>query len=111
MGRKRDKLLHDILTSVQQIEEYLGDRRVFTEFESNRMQRKAIEREFEIIGEAMRRLLELEPEIPITDKRRVIDFRNRLAHAYDAIENAAVWGIIVNHLPVLKTEVQQLLHP
>jgi uncharacterized protein with HEPN domain len=71
----------------------------------------AIERQFEIIGEALNRLLKTEPalEARITDARRVIDFRNILIHGYDAVDEKVVWDILVRKLPVLRREVERLL--
>jgi len=68
-----------------------------------------VERNIEIIGEAMNNLLRIEPEINICNSRRIVDARNKIIHGYDEIENAQVWGIIVNHLPTLKVEVEKYL--
>lgn len=51
-----------------------------------------------------------QPEILITNARRIVDVRNKLTHGYDEIENTQVWNIIINHLPLLKTEVTALLN-
>jgi len=72
--------------------------------------RRAVERELEIIGEAMKRLLEIDPDVKISEKRNIVNFRNRISHSYDSIDEETVWGIIINHLPKLKTEVDNLLN-
>ncbi len=74
------------------------------------MVRRAVERELEIIGEAMKRLLEIDPDVKISEKRNIVNFRNRISHSYDSIDEETVWGIIINHLPKLKTEVDNLLN-
>lgn len=74
------KYLHDIKTSINAINEYLGPERNFFNFQNNRMLKKAIEREFEIIGEAMNKLLKIDNEIPITSSRQIVDLRNYLSH-------------------------------
>jgi uncharacterized protein with HEPN domain len=68
-----------------------------------------LKRNIEIIGEAMNKLLIIEPDINISNSRRIVDARNKIVHGYDEIENAQIWGIIINHLPILKNEVGQLL--
>lgn len=72
------------------------------------MLRRAIEREFEIIGEALNRIDKLAPDIEITGKKQIIGMRNRVIHGYDKIDNEIIWGIIVRHMPVLKIEIQNL---
>jgi len=74
------------------------------------MLQNAVERNLEIIGEATKRLLELYPDIKITNARKIVDTRNRISHGYDDIENTEIWNIIINHLPVLKNEVEKLLN-
>lgn len=109
MDNKAKKLLFDILTSINNIDNYIGDKKIFENYESNSMLQDAVERNIEIIGEAMNQLLKIEPEIKITNSRRIVDARNKIVHGYDEIENAQVWGIIINHLPILKKEVTTFL--
>jgi uncharacterized protein with HEPN domain len=109
MKREVNKLLFDISVSVNEIGTYLGEKKIFSEYKKNKLVRRAVERELEIIGEAMKRLLEIEPEIKITDKRKIVSFRNRISHGYDSIDEETVWGIIINYLPVLQIEVDNLL--
>jgi uncharacterized protein with HEPN domain len=75
----------------------------------NKMLRRAVEREFEIIGEAMSRIDKFNPEITISSKRQIISMRNRVIHGYDKIDNEIIWGTIVRHLPSLKKEIAELL--
>ena len=71
--------------------------------------RRAVEREFEIIGEAMSRIEKLDSTIEISSKRQIISMRNRVIHGYDKIDNEIVWGTIVRHLHGLKFEIDNLL--
>jgi len=73
------------------------------------MLRRAVEREFEIIGEAMSRIEKSDALVEISGKRQIISMRNRVIHGYDKIDNEIIWGIIVHHLPILKQEINQLL--
>lgn len=71
--------------------------------------KRAVERNIEIIGEAISRILKLEPEIKISNSRKIVDARNKIIHGYDEISDDVIWGIVVNNLPVLKSEVENLL--
>jgi len=103
------KLLFDIHESIESIEKYLEDNRDFKLYLSNKMMRRAVEREFEIIGEALGRIEKFDTTLNISGKRQIISMRNRVIHGYDKIDNEIVWGIIMRHLPELKTEVDSLL--
>ncbi len=97
------------MESIESIEGYLVDKRDFNVYQSNKMLRRAIEREFEIIGEAMSRIDKLDNQINISTKKQIINMRNRVIHGYDKIDDAIIWGTIIRHLPVLKTEIQSLI--
>ena len=73
------------------------------------MLRRAVEREIEIIGEAMNQVLKIDPDIRISSARKIISMRNRVIHGYDDVDDELVWGTIQRHLPILKNEVQELL--
>lgn len=77
---------------------------------TSRRVRSSVEREFLIIGEALRQVLEAEPTLAprITAARDIISFRNHLAHGYFAISNETVWGIIEGHLPILQREIEAI---
>jgi len=108
MNDEIKKYLYDIHESICSIESYLGDQRNFFVYKENKMLRRAIEREFEIIGEAMNKIVDLVPDIPITDKLQIIGMRNRVIHGYDKIDDEIIWGTIVRHLPTLKAEIENL---
>ncbi|MDY0090598.1 MAG: DUF86 domain-containing protein [Flavobacteriaceae bacterium] len=109
MEIKIKKLLFDIMTSIENIETYIGEEKKFENYDSNPMLQDAVERNIEIIGEAINKVLNLQPDIPITNSRRIVDARNKIIHGYDSIENTQIWGIVILHLPVLKDEVSNLL--
>jgi len=109
MKNKAKKLLFDIVTSIDNIDKYIGEEKYFDFYDKNSMLQDAVERNLEIIGEAMNKLLSIEPEIEISNSRRIVDARNKIIHGYDDIENAQIWNIIINHLPVLKREVANYL--
>lgn len=63
----------------------------------------------EIIGEAVNRILSIEPDISIENARRIVDTRNWVIHGYDKVDDVIVWGIISMHLPLLRKQVENLL--
>lgn len=63
MNNEIEKFLFDIKVSINQIEDFLGEKRDFNIYIDNKMLRRAIEREFEIIGEAINRIIKINPEI------------------------------------------------
>jgi len=110
MDNRSKKLLYDIKKSILNIETYIGKEKSFDKYDNDPMLQDAVERNIEIIGEAVNGLLRIDPEIAITNARRIVDARNKIIHGYDEIENAQIWGIIVNHLPVLLSEVEKHLN-
>lgn len=103
------KFLFDIQESIDSIEKYLGEKREFDVYLANKMLRRAIEREFEIIGEAINQIDKLDSSIKISSKKQIISMRNRVIHSYDKIDNEIIWGTIIRHLPTLKIEINDLL--
>ena len=109
MSDEVKKYLTDILESVLAIEEYLGEQRNFHIYNTTRQLRDAIERRLEIIGEATNRTMKLSPDLKITHARRIVDLRNKVIHGYDTVNNTTIWAVIVNDLPTLREEVENLL--
>lgn len=71
--------------------------------------RRGVERNIEIMGEAMNQALKINPELPVTSARKIVDTRNFVIHAYDSLKPDILWGIVINHMPILKVEVAALL--
>ena len=109
MSNKEKKLLADILESINSIDFHLQYKHDYNLYLNNKTIRRSVEREMEIIGEAVNNLLKLQPEIKITSAQKIVDLRNLIIHAYDAVNNEMIWVIIIRHLPLLKTEMEQLL--
>ncbi len=109
MQLKIQKYLFDIQTAIDSIYEYIGDKKDFYHYQENKLLRRAVERELEIIGEAANKLLQLEPSIAINDARKIVDLRNWVIHGYDKVDDIIIWGIISKHLPLLKQQVDQLI--
>jgi len=101
--------LKDIEQAIVEIYEFLPKERNFFAFRKDLKTRKAVERNIEIIGEAMDRILKADPNIQITDSRKIVDTRNRIIHGYDVVSDDVIWLIINKSLPILEQEVRLLL--
>jgi len=104
------KLLLDALEACQSIQQHCANR-TLEQYFADRWFRRAVEREFEIIGEALNRLDRLDAATAgrITALRRIVDFRNRIIHGYATVDDKVVWGIVATDLPVLKSEIEKLM--
>ena len=109
MDNRTNKILTDILISIENIESYIGNEKIFDIYDTNYLLQDAVERNLITIGEAVNNLLKKFPDIAISNSRKIVDTRNKLTHGYDEIENVQVWNIIIKHLPVLKNEVINLI--
>lgn len=109
MTIEEKKLLTDIRISISSIDDHLEGKRLFDEYVKNKTRRRAVERELEIIGEAVSKLLKINPHISISYARQIVDLRNKVIHAYDNVNDMVIWSVIMNHLPTLKLEVEILM--
>ncbi|GGI22733.1 HepT-like ribonuclease domain-containing protein [Pedobacter mendelii] len=110
MDKSHYKLLQDISLAIHRIDFFIGEPRIFKNFLENLMMQQAVERNLEIIGEAVNQLLKLNTDLSITDARRIVDTRNKIIHGYDEIEPENIWNIIITIIPRLKKEVETLLN-
>lgn len=104
------KWLLDIQNAIEEIEQFMPDgAKDFTYLQQNVMFKRALERNIEIIGEAVNRILAAEPNIAITSSRRIVDTRNFIIHEYEKVSEEILWAIAVRHIPMLKEEVNALI--
>lgn len=108
MTEKSKKYLSDVIMAIHLIREFTIDIPDFNIYDKDRKTQSAVERQLVIIGEALNKLRQIEPEIVIENDKQIIGFRNRLVHAYDSIDNSIVWAIIHRHLENLKIEIENL---
>jgi uncharacterized protein with HEPN domain len=101
--------LTDIKQAIKEIEGFLPTKKNFIEFKKDIKTRKAIERNIEIIGEAVNRILKKRSKIGITQARKIIDTRNRITHGYDTVSEDVIWTIVLRDIPLLKKEINELL--
>lgn len=106
------KWLFDIKMAIDEIDAYFeNEPKDFSKYRKNVMLKRAIERDLEIIGEAINRIITRDAtfEIKITNAKAIIGLRNQVIHAYDNISDETIWSILINHLPTLKIEVENLI--
>ena len=103
------KYLYDIQESINSITEFLGNTQDYKQYQSNKLLRRGVERELEIIGEATNRILKIDPNIGISDARRIVDLRNWVIHGYDKVDDVLIWGILSRDIPKLKSQVEKLI--
>lgn len=109
MDNKTNAWLEDILRSIDEIFEFLPEKRDFHEFQKDLKTKKAVERNIEIIGEAVNRIIKnKDTDLEIQNANQIIGTRNRIAHEYDNISDEVIWTIIVRELPKLKAEILKL---
>ena len=103
--------LHDILNAIEEIDSFFSDRpKQFLDYQKDIRTKRAVERNIEIIGEAMNRILKVnDASLKISNSRKIVDVRNKIIHGYDSVSDDIIWGVIIKYLPLLKSEVEPLL--
>lgn len=102
--------LFDVLESINEIDSYYNIKSgSFKEYVSDLKTKRAVERNIEIIGEAINRILKKDKDFKIENAQKIIGTRNRIIHGYDKISDDLIWSILINHLPKLKKEIKKLL--
>jgi uncharacterized protein with HEPN domain len=110
MPREPKAYLHDMRQAAALIAEFTAGLD-FDAYAADAMVRAAVERQFEIIGEALGHLAKLDPDIAarISEHRRIIAFRNILIHGYAGVDDVLVWDMVETRLADLRLEVEELL--
>ncbi len=104
------KYLHDIKSAADLIRAFTAGKQL-DDYSGDAMLRAAVERKFEVIGEALSRLNKVAPQVAarISEQGRIIAFRNILIHGYAEVDDRLVWDVVESKLPVLHGELQDLL--
>ena len=110
MNRETKKLLFDALSACRAIRQFVQDH-TFNDYEGDLILRSAVERQFEIVGEAMNQawqidemVVDMAPDLP-----KIIGLRNRLIHGYATVNNQIIWSIVQNDLPALEEQLETAL--
>lgn len=109
MDKEIKSCLYDIMNAINEIESFFSDRpKNFLEYRNDIRTKRAVERNIEIIGEAVNRILKRDDSIEISNSRKIVNARNRIIHGYDSVSDETIWGIVINYLPKLKKDVFDL---
>jgi uncharacterized protein with HEPN domain len=110
MRHEPAKYVHDMLSSCEFLSEFTKSR-TMADYEKDRGFRSAVERELEIIGEALLQLDKLAPDVAerVTEKQKIIGFRHVLVHGYSTLKPIVVWNVVTEKLPSLKAELDTIL--
>jgi uncharacterized protein with HEPN domain len=99
------------LNAINEIEGFLSDvPKEFLAYQNDVKTRRAVERNIEIIGEAMNRILQKDDSVELSNARKIVDTRNRIIHGYDSVSDEIICAIVITHLPTLHSEVERMLY-
>ncbi len=109
MDIKINTWLLDIQQCIDEIFVFNNENTDFKKYKSDLKTKKAIERNIEIIGEAVNRILKVDNDFPLKNAKNIIGTRNRIIHSYDNISDEVIWTIVQRELPDLKIQIEKLL--
>jgi len=110
MNEKVLKCLYDIQLALIETDSFVATiPNDFEEYVRHPLIKRAVERNLEIIGEAVNRILKEDPNFPLENAKRIIGLRNQIIHGYDTVSDENIWAILKNQLPKLSQEVAGLL--
>ena len=99
------------MNAINEIESFFSDRpKSFEAYKSDLRTRRAVERNIEIIGETLNRVLNKDSLFQLSNSRKIVDTRNRIIHGYNSVSDDMILSIVINHLPILNAEVAILLN-
>lgn len=103
------KFILDIESVIQELEQVIEiNSKDYSKFSSNFMAVQTVERDLEIIGEAVRKITLIDASVSISSSKHIIGLRNMIGHAYDSIDPTLLWKILINDLLVLKGEIRNI---
>lgn len=102
--------LYDVWKAITDVESFFTNYRMrYDVFEKDYLRRSAVERKAEIMGEAINRILKIQPDFPLPNARAIIDTRNRIIHGYDSVKPEFLWGLVIKHIPALKSDIEETI--
>ena len=102
--------LYDIVNAINEIQTcFIDVPKDFNTYRNDLKTKRAVERNIEIIGEAINRILNKDTSISLSNARKIVNTRNRIIHGYDTVSDDIIWSIIIKHIPILKNKIQNLL--
>ena len=104
------KYLEDVLTACKEVESFFeGSPKIFEEFEKDILRQRAVERNVEIMGEAINQMLKIDSSIVLNNSKAIVATRNRVIHGYDSVTPEFLWSLVIRHIPLLQEDVEALL--
>ena len=92
--------LYDIINAINEVDSFFMDKpKSFIAYQNDIRTKRAVERNIEIIGEALNRILSKDQTIKISNSRKIVDTRNRIIHGYDSVSDDIVWSVVIKHIP------------
>ena len=109
MTKKELKYLVDVQLFIDELESFFPNGKKFEDFQKNVLLKRAVERIYEVIGEAVKKYKNENPSFDISNAKEIIGLRNIISHAYDSLDYEKLWSILINHIPPLKIEINTLI--
>lgn len=106
------KWLYDIKIAIEELDEFFADKNPsIADYKANLLLRRGVERNLEIIGEAMNRIRQRDPEFvgQISEAHAIIGLRNHIIHSYDNVSDESIWSVVNEHIPILRKEIDNLI--
>ena len=105
-----EKHLIDVLNATIEVESYFADApKLFQNFQKDMLRQRAVERNVEIMGEAINRILKVDPNFELPNAKAIINTRNRVIHGYDSVTTELLWSLIIRHKKKKKKDVENIL--
>jgi uncharacterized protein with HEPN domain len=101
--------LFDVLTACEEVESFFSGEKIFADFQADILRQRAVERNVEIMGEAINQLLKHNHDIVLDNAKAIISTRNRVIHGYDSVTPEFLWSLVVKHIPKLYADVNEML--
>lgn len=108
MDNRVKQYLFDIEQSISDVKSYISAVNSLQEYENDKLIRRAVERELEIIGEALNRILKIDGNIGISNARKIVSLRNKIIHGYDEVDKVIIYTVATKHLDILKGDIERL---
>ena len=107
MDNYTQKYLEDVLTACKEVSSFFENQP--KHFKDDTLRQRAVERNVEIMGEAINQMLKRNPDVALTNAKAIVSTRNRVIHGYDSVTPEFLWSLIIKQIPLLQQEVETLL--
>ena len=109
MDEYSKKYLLDVKYACEEVDSFFQGKKLFANFQTDILRQRAVERNVEIMGEAINQLVKHDSAIILPNAKAIIGTRNRVIHAYDNVTPEFLWSLVINHIPKLYEDVVALL--